>query len=139
MVDAAEGITGILVVDDEANVRAAVGRLLGREGFDVVQADDGRAAIDIVRATPGIALVLTDVVMPGVDGIALARALATSHPELPVVLMSGYTGYAADDVEALGLPLLLKPFSPAELLAIVRAQLARPLTGSESRTATPRS
>lgn len=114
------GSPRILLVDDEPNVRSALGRLLQRHGFDVVPAEGGLEAIDVVRREAGLRAVLSDVVMPDMDGISLTRTLAAMRPELPVVLMSGYTSEGPAALEELAVPFLQKPFSGAD---VVRALL----------------
>lgn len=79
----------VLVVDDEESMRYFVTKTLRREGYEVVVADDGPSALAAVQScSPDIALL--DVRMPGMDGVALMRALRTTFPGLPIVLMTGY-------------------------------------------------
>jgi CheY-like chemotaxis protein len=115
---ATEGET-ILVVEDEAAVRRLTCRILKREGYTVLEAPDGRHAIDTWDAHPGeIDLLLTDVVMPGMSGKELAERLG-----IEPVFMSGYT----DDVMLRhgmeGLRLVQKPFDAKTLLGAVRSAL----------------
>jgi len=120
--DAADGATEgetILVVEDEAAVRRLTCRILKREGYTVLEAPDGRHAIDTWDAHPGeIDLLLTDVVMPGMSGKELAERLG-----IEPVFMSGYT----DDVMLRhgmeGLRLVQKPFDAQTLLGAVRSAL----------------
>ena len=120
--DAADGATDgetILVVEDEAAVRRLTCRILKREGYTVLEAPDGRHAIDTWDAHPGeIDLLLTDVVMPGMSGKELAERLG-----IEPVFMSGYT----DDVMLRhgmeGLRLVQKPFDAQTLLGAVRSAL----------------
>jgi CheY-like chemotaxis protein len=109
----------ILVVEDEAAVRRLTCRILKREGYTVLEAPDGRHAIDTWDAHPGeIDLLLTDVVMPGMSGKELAERLG-----IEPVFMSGYT----DDVILRhgmeGLRLVQKPFDARTLLGAVRSAL----------------
>lgn len=112
----------VLVVDDEPAVRALAARMLTHAGYLVVEAADGDAAWTYLqRAGVTVDAVVSDVVMPGTPGTELAALLRTTHPTLPVLLMSGYT---ADDLLARGLerydgPLLTKPFTHDVLLATV--------------------
>mgnify|MGYP001382287693 CR=1 FL=1 len=79
----------VLVVDDEESMRYFLCKTLRREGYDVVEAPDGPAAIATAHArAPDVALV--DVRMPGMDGVALMRALRATLPRLPVILMTAY-------------------------------------------------
>jgi hypothetical protein len=112
----------VLVAEDEEPLRRATARLLRDAGFDVVEAPDGDTAL--AMATGGshaIDLVLSDVVMPGLTGTQLAHRLASARPELPVVLMSGYSTRAGD-VDA-SQRLIAKPFTECELLAAVEGEV----------------
>ena len=114
----------LLLVDDEAPLRTALGRLLQRRGYDVTEADGGAAALEVLASTrDSFDVVLTDVFMPGMGGRELAERLAERAPELPVVFMSGYT---ADEVLRRGLmdartPFLQKPFELDELDRVMAA------------------
>jgi two-component system, cell cycle response regulator CpdR len=114
------GAHRILVVDDESAVRRFVARALLEHGFLVVEALDGLDALDTVRAVDVDAIV-SDVVMPRLNGVQLMAALAVSHPQLPVVLMSGF---ASHELEGRGIAapcaLLTKPFSAERLVEEVR-------------------
>ena len=102
-----------LLVEDDAAVRQVVRRSLLDLGYAVLEAENGVEARAILASTPGIALLLTDVVMPGgVDGRDLARDARDVHGIPRVLLMSGHAPARA---EPGGLPLLRKPFSPAQL------------------------
>ena len=80
----------IIVVDDDAAVRRIASRILSEEGFRVLEASDGDEAIRLAeRFGPDIGLVVTDIVMPRLNGIELLERLSRIHPALPVVLMSG--------------------------------------------------
>ena len=104
-----------LVVDDNPLVRAVVARLLGRlVGGEVATAEDLPTA---VAAREALALVVTDVELPGGDGIEVARALAARHPGLRIVFMSGRRWSADDARRAAGLPYVFvrKPFNADDL------------------------
>ncbi len=106
-----------LLVEDDRPVREVVRRWLVELGFAVIEAESGDEAMQILDQTPRIALLLTDVVMPGeVDGRALA-AHARTRPDVPrVVLMTGY----APDLSRVGdVPLLAKPFTKRQLAALL--------------------
>lgn len=114
--------TSVLVVDDEAAVRRFATRVLEREGYVVIEAKDGMEALELIKQE-GTALeaVVSDIVMPRLNGVALMQALSTSHPDLPVILMSGYaTGALAELGIAAPCALLPKPFPPGRLLEEVR-------------------
>lgn len=121
----------VLVVDDESAVRRFAVRVLEREGFLVMEARDGAEALDLVRTTGlSVDVVVSDIVMPRVNGVELMQALATSHPELPVILMSGYATAALTDLGiAAPCSILSKPFPPDRLLEEVR-RCIRGTTGS---------
>jgi two-component system cell cycle sensor histidine kinase/response regulator CckA len=120
----------ILVVDDEPSVRRFAARVLVEEGFVVREAGDGQEALEVVN-TGGVAALVCDVVMPRLNGVQLMEVLARSHPQLPVLLMSGY---ATGQLEGMGIAapcgLLPKPFSAERLVEEVRRCLgnADPLT-----------
>ena len=117
----------VLVVEDEASVRNLVRRSLQAAGLIVLEATNGRQALETVATmSQPPDLVLSDVIMPGLNGRELSEALALTQPDLPVLFMSGYTG---DDVLARSLlpaaaPFVQKPFAPEELVARVRMLLA---------------
>ncbi len=104
----------VLVVEDDDHVRRLVTTTLERAGFTVLEAADGAAALAVAE-THTIDLLLTDVVMPGIDGRELANRLVADHPGLDVVLMSGYAIDPADPALS-AFPLIEKPFLPRELL-----------------------
>ncbi len=118
----------VLLAEDEASLRQVVRRMLERHGLTVVDAPNGAAALSLFRA-PGAAfdLLITDIVMPGTSGVALARAVAAEHPGLAVLLVSGFVDTATLDLEALGTPwaFLPKPFTREQLIDAVQALLAR--------------
>ncbi|MBI4885718.1 MAG: response regulator [Acidobacteria bacterium] len=107
----------ILLVEDRDDVRALTRRVLERGGYGVVDTGDPLAARALIASRP-IDLLLTDVVMPGLNGPDLARLIRADHPALPVIFMSGFPGHEAlDDVA--DAPFVHKPFTPAALLAKV--------------------
>ncbi len=121
----------ILVVEDGDAVRNLVCRMLVQNGYRVLEARDGRAALDICENHSGsIQLVLTDVVMPNMSGGELASRLARLQPGLRVLLMSGYT--AEPVVQRLGrdsIAFLPKPFTSITLAEKVRQVLDAPWNG----------
>ena len=111
--------TVLVVEDDEALIRV-VTRVLRARGYKVLTADRAAEAYEIAAdlSTP-LDLVLTDVVMPGGDGLTLSRRIRAVRPEVPVLFMSGYTDRAQEVV-----PLLPKPFTPDQLAGAVRDALS---------------
>lgn len=111
----------ILVVDDEGAVRRFASRVLEREGYVVVEARDGVEAIDILKQGHSFEAVVSDIIMPRMNGIELMQALSTTEPGLPVILMSGY---ATSQLSELGISapcaILPKPFPAERLLEEVR-------------------
>jgi CheY-like chemotaxis protein len=108
-------------VDDDATVRALARRILAEAGLLVREAVDGAEALGHLADSPDrFHLVLTDVMMPRLNGVELLERLSVSHPTLPVILMSGY---APADLNSRGIAapcsMLRKPFTPEELLAEV--------------------
>ena len=118
----------ILVADDEDGVRDVATRILVKHGYRVLAAANGREALEIARTHPGsIDGILSDVVMPHMNGPELASALRTVRPDAPVLFMSGFAGplmseqgLLNEDVTVVG-----KPFTSSELLAAVHNTLAR--------------
>jgi CheY-like chemotaxis protein len=116
----------ILVVEDEDALRAGIRRLLQGEGYNVLEAQDGATALHLLDGTAGesVALVLTDLRMPVMDGRQLASALARRRPSLPIVFMSGFTAQLMDlRLISPHLAFLAKPFRNDDLLAAVRSKL----------------
>jgi two-component system cell cycle sensor histidine kinase/response regulator CckA len=111
-------------VEDETPVRQLVGEVLRKVGYTVIEARDGSEGIRCVEEHgASIDLLLTDVVMPGVSGLAVAKALAITGRATPAVFMSGYSEEFAAGTQTLDAPLLQKPFTPAQLVEAVRRAL----------------
>ena len=124
---AAAGAT-VLLVEDEASTSRLVRVMLEREGFRVEVAGGGEAALAALSGTgAAIDLLLTDIVMPGMDGAELARRVRALRPELPILLTSGYPAefLAEQGEDLLDEDIIQKPFSARDLIARVRAALAR--------------
>jgi two-component system, cell cycle sensor histidine kinase and response regulator CckA len=117
---------GVLLVDDDAAVRSTTRRLLERNGWQVLEASNGEEALGLFKLhRERLAVVLTDVRMPVLDGVAMARIICTIDPEFPVVFFSGYDELKEQDVAALSrVPLLAKPFTSSDLLAALRHAVA---------------
>ena len=121
------GTETILLVEDEPAVRAVARQILARQGYTVLEAPDGPAALAMVAGRARVDLILTDVVMPGMSGRTLADQLATRWPGVRVLYMSGYTDDAIVRHGMLepGLAYLQKPFRPDALVRKVREVLNR--------------
>ncbi len=120
------GDEGVLVVEDEPHLRALVVRVLRDLGYAVVEAGSGPEALAIPAAVrASVSLLLSDVQMPGMDGVSLARALREERPELAVLLMSGYAADhgAMREIASGAFPFLAKPFTPTGLANKVREVL----------------
>jgi CheY-like chemotaxis protein len=116
----------VLVVEDDAQVRGVVERALRGAGYQVLAAASGAEALARVQGRPGPPqVVVTDIVMPGMDGPSLARELRRQAPAIAVLFVSGYSEEAIQRHGVLleGAALLSKPFTTQALLAMVRAAL----------------
>ncbi len=118
----------MLVVEDEPGVRELALRILQEAGYEVSAAEDGRAALRALNGeSPAPDLVLTDLLMPRMNGRQLAEALEDMYPGLPVIYMSGDTGENIVPRRLVpdGAPFLRRPFTPAQLLKIISAAHSR--------------
>ena len=115
----------ILVVEDDPNVRAYVVEALSDIGYRVVEASDAEAALTVFASNTEIQLMLTDVVMPGMNGRVLAEMVKQSHPAVKTLFMTGYSRNAIVHQGRLdpGVSLIQKPFSQASLAARIRSLL----------------
>ena len=123
-----QGSETVLLVEDEQGVRDLTARMLKQMGYRVLVAASGAEAIEISKSYSGkIALLLTDMVMPGISGKQLADELRLSRPEAKVVFVSGYTENTISQAGALeaGLSFLGKPFSRDALARKLREALGR--------------
>jgi two-component system, cell cycle response regulator CpdR len=116
----------IIIAEDEAPIRELLARALAQDGHEVATAPNGAAALEQISGGGHFDLLLTDIQMPVMDGIALALAAARDHRDLKIVLM---TGYADQRERALGLDTLVrevvqKPFSISEMRDVVKKTLA---------------
>jgi signal transduction histidine kinase/CheY-like chemotaxis protein len=121
----------ILVVEDDPDVRAYVVEALSGVGYRVVEARDAEAALNVFASNTEIQLMLTDVVMPGMNGRTLADVVKRSHPEVKTLFMTGYSRNAIVHQGRLdpGVSLIQKPFSQTSLAVRIRSLLdAQPTT-----------
>ena len=117
----------ILLVDDEQPVRTIVLKILRRAKYNVLEAENGEAALRIAEGHPGkIDLVITDMFMPGLRGPEVAQKLALARPGLRVLFMSGYADQDLRTGVPAGANFLNKPFSGADLAKTVEAALKGP-------------
>lgn len=124
----------VLVVEDEPVVRAVTGRLLTQRGFEVVTAADGQEALEKFIADPaGFVAVITDLMMPRMNGAELVRALRARAPGVPVIVSSGLSGEGEDALEAMGAlgvtAVLPKPYTEAQLLTMLAGALEKGAAG----------
>jgi two-component system cell cycle sensor histidine kinase/response regulator CckA len=110
----------ILLVEDEDMVRAVAERALTRQGYTVVTASDGDEGVEAMRRNPDFDLVVSDVVMPSMDGPAMAREIRQLAPGIPVLFMSGYAEeQLRREIDIEGMHFIPKPFSVAQIAAKV--------------------
>jgi len=120
-------LANILVIDDEEGVRRVICKVLVREGHEVIEAPDGKVALDLMQdKRPD--LVICDMFMPGMDGVEVLRELRRDYPDLQVVAISGgaYRGTVEllDVAKGLGATAVIrKPFELAQFLGVVRGAL----------------
>ncbi|QKV20124.1 response regulator [Oricola thermophila] len=118
----------ILIVEDDDSVRTFTARALQIDGHSVEQADDGDIGLEkVIEKRGGYDLVLSDIRMPTMDGISMAREIAKDFPDQRILLMTGYAEQRerARDVEKIVVDVVQKPFT----LADIRTAVARALTG----------
>jgi len=116
----------ILVAEDDEAIRGLVMRALGEEGHELTTANDGAQALDVLKKRDGaFDLLLADVKMPVMDGVALAMAAGRNHPEIPIMLMTGYADQRerAHGLDALVHDVIAKPFSVDQIKGAVREAL----------------
>ena len=110
----------VLVVDDDPLVRMVGADMMADLGFDVLEAGGGAAALQLLAERPEVVLMVTDIRMPGMDGVELAERAMALRPELKVIFVSGYrVGHTT-----LPAPLVQKPFATGDLRQAVDLQLS---------------
>ncbi len=117
----------VLIVDDEEAMRSLVARALAIDGHETVTADDGAEALEIlIRDHGAFDLLLTDIKMPVMDGIALALAAARDFPDLKILLMTGFADQRerASGLNAIVHDVITKPFSVADIRTAAADALA---------------
>jgi len=117
----------VLIADDESSMRTLVARAIAMDGHETVTAQDGAEALEILTREDGaFDLLLTDIQMPTMDGIALALAAARDFPGLAILLMTGFADQRerASNLEALVHDVVTKPFSVVDIRTAVADALA---------------
>jgi two-component system, cell cycle sensor histidine kinase and response regulator CckA len=117
----------VLVAEDEPLVRLLARRTLEMHGYRVLEAADGRAALQLLEQSGGVDLIVSDAVMPHLSGRALGEIIASRWPGLPVLYMSGYPGKEVVDrgLVSPDAPFIAKPFTPEAFARLVREVLDR--------------
>ena len=119
------GTGTVLLVEDEDMVRAVAERALARQGYSVLTAENGEAALDLIAATGRPDLLVSDVVMPGMDGPTMVRRVRERYPDLPILFMSGYAEeQLRRSIDLDNVAFLPKPFSVQQLADAAREALA---------------
>ncbi|MBY0381780.1 MAG: response regulator [Xanthobacteraceae bacterium] len=117
----------VLIADDEEPLRLLVARAIALDGHEITTAQDGAEALDIIADNLGaFDLLLTDIKMPVMDGIALALAVARDYPQLTILLMTGFADQRerASGLEAIVHDIVTKPFAVADIRTAVADALA---------------
>jgi two-component system cell cycle response regulator CpdR len=117
----------VLIVDDEESMRQLVARAIAMDGHDIMTAADGAEALDILSGPDSsFDLLLTDIQMPVMDGIALALTAARDFPQLTILLMTGYAEQRerASGLSAIAHDVISKPFSIADIRTAVADALS---------------
>ena len=117
----------VLIADDEESMRTLVARAIAMDGHEIVTAQDGAEALDILtRENGAFDLLLTDIQMPIMDGIALALSATRDYPDLVILLMTGFAHQRerASNLQAIAHDVITKPFSVADIRTAVADALA---------------
>jgi DNA-binding response OmpR family regulator len=119
-------VTQVLLVEDDEDIAEPLARALGREGYEIRSAGDGRVALQAVLDDPPD-LIILDVGLPGLDGLEVCRHVRDVHPDLPILILTARDGEleTVAGLDAGADDYVTKPFRLSELLARVRAMLRR--------------
>ena len=124
----------VLVIDDDEPLRSVLCRALERVGYEALEAADGQAALEVLRLQEDrVDVIVTDIVMPDMEGIELIMWLRKAHPSLPVIAMSGGGRWSSDGYLQIArgagaASVLAKPFEMQALLSTVKALVSSPAT-----------
>jgi CheY-like chemotaxis protein len=121
-----ESMRLLLLVEDDELVRATLAEGLADAGFEVLEAEDAESALRLLATRNDIALLLTDINLPGADGFALARAARRLRPRLPVVYASGRYREADPQRALPDAVFLAKPFSVSSAVATLHGAMGEP-------------
>lgn len=111
----------ILIADDDSSLRTFISAALSNEGFDVIEADDGEAAWNIIQ-NQNFDLLLTDIVMPNMDGVELSTKAIIHDPNMKIMFMTGFTGMQSE-LES-KTTVIAKPFHLKDIVERVKTALA---------------
>ena len=113
-------VLDVLVVDDDPLILTVVDLMVRHGGHTVRTASDGVAALDVLADAPAD-IIVTDIRMPGMDGITLARTVRKDYPHIPIILMTGYLSeYSSGSASEIGVAgILKKPFKSIDLLTVI--------------------
>ena len=121
----------VLLVEDDEGVRSSVAETLSEGGFEVLEAASGDEALQYLTGTPSIAILVTDLRMPGMTGWEVARRVRTVLPDVPVIYATGYV--EAMEPPVTGSMFLLKPYRVTQLVSAIRALTEKPLIEASRR------
>ena len=126
--DGARVMTQVILAEDEAQLRALIAEMLASKGVQVSQAADGLEALKLLRANPAASLLLSDIVMPNMNGYELVEASLKMRPELKVLMMTAFPTDRPPPaaLKAREIRTLIKPFDPDRMCDLVVDMLARP-------------
>lgn len=119
----AGSVLTILAVDDDALVLMSTSAMIEELGHTVLEASSAREALEILRKSPNVTLVITDQAMPDMTGVELAAAIRKEWPDLPVILATGYSDLPVGSPDY---PMLAKPFTEKDIARAIAQALGRP-------------
>jgi DNA-binding NtrC family response regulator len=121
-------MTQVILAEDEAQLRSLISSMLEEKGVKVREAADGVEALQLLRDNPAVGLLLSDIVMPNMNGYELVEASLKLRPELKVLMMTAYAAQQPPPaaLKAREIRTLIKPFDPDRMCDLVVDMLARP-------------